>query len=107
MIRKRSIIDWSIFESLMDIDALADQRTREIFGDRKSLPRDESKIAFDSGLTHEQKVGKLTALRSEKAARRAARKAARRASPFPPRSFEERITEGDVFRASGMGVTLK
>jgi hypothetical protein len=55
---------------------MARTQEQEIFGNRTSLPKDEFEIAFNFKLTHEQKMEKLTALRSEKAARRGARKAA-------------------------------
>lgn len=66
-----------LIEMLNNSVALAERHTQEIFGNRQSLPADESAIAWNSKLTHEQKMEKLTALRNEKAVRRAARKAAR------------------------------
>lgn len=66
-----------LLDLLKNSEALAEQHTREIFGNRQNLPADESAIAWNSKLTHEQKMEKLTALRNEKALRRAARKAAR------------------------------
>lgn len=104
MARKK--IDWSLFGQLMEIDALAEQHTREIFGNRTSLPLDESEIAFNFDLTHEQKMAKLTAIRRGKATKRAARRLARMAPPLPPQSFESRITGGDEFHAGGMGISL-
>jgi hypothetical protein len=66
-----------LVDLLKNSEALAQQHTREILGNRQNLPADESAIAWNSKLTHEEKVEKLTALRSEKVLRRAARKAAR------------------------------
>jgi hypothetical protein len=93
-------------EMLMAFDALAEKHTREIFGNRRSLPADESAVAWDNDLTHEEKMEKLTTMRKAKAAKRAARKAARRPSPNPPRSFEERVTPIDSIRARGLRIRL-
>jgi ABC-type thiamine transport system substrate-binding protein len=99
------MMDLADFFSESNMSALARKQEREIWGNRTTLPEDESRIAFNFKLTHAEKMEKLTALRTAKATRRAAGRAARIAQAAP-KTFEQRLNASDVIQARGMGFTL-
>jgi hypothetical protein len=86
-------------------DALARKETRELFGNRRNLPADESAIVFNVKLSHAEKMERLRAIRQAKTERRGARRLARTA-PAAPQTFEQRVSAGDVIRARGWGIRL-
>ncbi len=86
-------------------DALDRKRERELFGNRRNLPADESEIVWNDDLTHAEKMERLTAIRQAKAEKPAARKAIGTATAAP-HTFEQCVSDADVIRARGMGIKL-
>ncbi|WP_158788597.1 hypothetical protein [Granulicella sp. L46] len=83
------------------------QEERELFGNRRQLPLDESAVVFNLRLTHEEKLLRLAIIREAKAVRRNARKRAVQ-SPVvtTPITFGGLITDADTIHARAFGISL-
>lgn len=49
-----------------EIHADTDRKAQELFGDRENLPEDESEVAFNDDLTHEERLAQLQVIRADK-----------------------------------------
>lgn len=103
-------MDFLEFDSqLAKISADVRRKERELFGNKRNLPADESAIVFNFRLSHEEKLSRLAVIREAKAIRRAARKDVRKYQPAPKaivRTFPGLITDADMFHARAFGIRL-
>ncbi len=79
---------------------------RELFGNRRQLPLDESAIVFNFRITYEEKLARLSSLRQAKAAKRAARKAGLTSPATVPVAFARLLTDADTIHARALGISL-
>lgn len=95
--------------NFFELEAKSRREEQELFGNKRTLPADESEIVWNRRLTHEEKMFRLTIIRRAKAVLREERKESRKSQPKPKAivlTFPGLITDADKFHANGLGIQL-